>query len=97
MIIDPKINVRQLALTFKGSKSKRDVESKGFNQIPHDHDGIGQAYFKNDADSMKFGQHLIVEDVLTEIFGMQQIALPPHLLLQEEKLNYSKTEKFEYF
>ena len=64
MIVDPKINVRQLALTFKGSKSKRDVESKGFNQIPHY--GIGQAYFRNDADAMKFVQHLIVEDVLTE-------------------------------
>ena len=40
------------------------MESKGFNQIPCY--GIGQAYFKNDADAMKFVQHLIVEDVLTE-------------------------------
>ena len=63
-IVHPKINVRQLALTFKGSKSKRDVESKGFNQIPHY--GIGHAYFKNDTDAMKFVQHLIVEDVITE-------------------------------
>ena len=64
IVIHPKINVQQLALTFKGSKSKRHVESKGFNQIPHY--GIGHAYFKNDTDAMKFVRHLIVEDVIIE-------------------------------
>lgn len=62
--INAKINVRQLALTFKGSKSKRDVESKGFHNIPHY--GIGQNIFKNDGDAIKFVQHLILNGVLAE-------------------------------
>jgi superfamily II DNA helicase RecQ len=64
MTITPKINVKQLALTFKGSKSKRDVESKGFHMIPHY--SIGKNVFKNDSDAIKFVQHLIINEVLTE-------------------------------
>ena len=30
------------------------------------HYGIGHAYFQSDADAMKFVQHLIVQDVITE-------------------------------
>lgn len=62
--IDAKINVKYLALTFKGSKSKRDVESKGFQNITHH--GVGQKSFKKDADAMKFVQDLIINDILTE-------------------------------
>ena len=64
LVIIPKINVKQLALTFKGSKSKREVESKGFHNIPHY--GIGRNVFKNDADATKFVQHLIVNEILME-------------------------------
>ena len=60
-LINAKINVRQLALTFKGSKSKQHVESKGFHNIPHY--GTGQNVFKNDSDAIKFVQHLIIEEV----------------------------------
>ena len=63
-IINSKINVKQLAVTFKGSKSKKDVESKGFNRIAHY--GVGRNVFKNDAEATKFIQHLIVRDVLME-------------------------------
>ena len=62
--INSKINVKQLALTFKGSKSKKDVESKGFNTIVHY--GVGRNVFKNDAEATQFVQHLIVRDVLME-------------------------------
>ncbi|XP_028412058.1 ATP-dependent helicase SGS1-like, partial [Dendronephthya gigantea] len=64
IVINPKINVKQLALTFKGSKSKRDVESKGFHNIAHY--GVGQSAFKNDADAIRFVQHLIIHGVLME-------------------------------
>ena len=63
-LINAKINVRQLALTFKGSKSKQHVESKGFHNIPHY--GTGQNVCKNDSDAIKFVQHLIIEEVLIE-------------------------------
>ena len=43
-LINAKINVRQLALTFKGSKSKQYVESKGFHNIAHY--GTGQERFR---------------------------------------------------
>jgi RecQ family ATP-dependent DNA helicase len=62
--IHAKISARQLALTFKGSKSKKDVESKGFHNIPHY--GIGQKVFKNDGDALKFIQHLIISGILAE-------------------------------
>ena len=64
IVINPKINVKQLALTFKGSKSKRDVESKGFHNVAHY--GVGQSVFKNDADAIRFVQHLIIHEVLME-------------------------------
>lgn len=64
LTINAKINVKQLALTFKGSKSKREVESKGFHNIHHY--GVGRNVFKNDADAVKFVQHLIINDILTE-------------------------------
>ena len=64
LAVNAKINVKQLVLTFKGSKSKRDIEAKGFHLIPHY--GIGKNAFKNDADSIKFVQHLIINEVLME-------------------------------
>jgi superfamily II DNA helicase RecQ len=62
--VNAKVNVKKLALTFKGSKSKKDVESKGFNHIVHY--GVGQNTFKNVADAVRFVQHLIVNNVLME-------------------------------
>ena len=68
-----------LALTFKGSKSKREVESKGFHNIHHY--GVGRNVFKNDADAIKFVQHLITNDILTEnIFVLAMTGLPHYLL-----------------
>ena len=64
LTINAKINVKQLALSFKGSKSKREVESKGFHNIHHN--GVRRNVFKNDADAVKFVQHLIINDILTE-------------------------------
>ena len=64
IIINSKINVKQLPLTFKGSKSKKDVGTKGFNRIAHY--GVARNVFKNDAEATKFIQHLIVRDVLME-------------------------------
>ena len=42
----PTITAKQVALTFKGSKSKVEVESKGFHKLPHY--GTGKNVFKND-------------------------------------------------
>ena len=53
-VVNAKINVIQLALTFKGSTSKRYVESKGFHLIPSY--GIGQNSFKNDSDVQYRGE-----------------------------------------
>ena len=58
------VTTKQLALTFKGSKSKHDVESKGFHNVAHY--GSGRNLFKTDADSITFVQHLIIKDVLLE-------------------------------
>jgi ATP-dependent DNA helicase RecQ len=59
-----KINARQLALTFKGSKSKQYLETKVF--ITFSIIGIGQNIFKNDGDAIKCVQHLIINGVLAE-------------------------------
>ena len=59
-----KISVKEIALTFKGSKSKRDVQNKGFHTIASY--GIGRGSFKNDADVIAFIHHLITENVLEE-------------------------------
>ena len=59
-----KINIKQIALAFKGSKSKRDIESKGFHVILHY--GPGRNIFSNDADAIKFVQQLILHDILAE-------------------------------
>ena len=64
LAVNAKINVKQVALAFKGSKSKRDIESKGFHVISHY--GSGRNVFNNDADAIKFVQHLIVHEVLLE-------------------------------
>ncbi len=58
------VTTKQLALTFKGSKSKHDVGSKGFHNVAHY--GSGRNLFGTDADSITFVQHLIIEDVLLE-------------------------------
>lgn len=68
-VITPLVTTRQLALTFKGSKSKRDVESKGFQNVAHY--GSGQHAFKNDADTITFVQHLIILRVLAERFHVR--------------------------
>ena len=62
--VNAKINIKQIALTFKGSKSKRDIESKGFHVIPHY--GAGRDIFGNDADAIKFVQKITLHDVLAE-------------------------------
>lgn len=62
--VQPLISTRQLALTFKGSKSKREVESKGFHMI--EHYSAGQSSFKNDVDATTFIHHLLVRNVLIE-------------------------------
>ena len=62
--VQPLISTRQLALTFKGSKSKREVESKGFHMI--EHYSAGQYSFKNDVDTTTFIHHLLVRNVLIE-------------------------------
>ena len=60
----PTITAKQVALTFKGSKSKVEVESKGFHKLSHY--GFGKNVFKNDSDAITFVQHLIIKDVLFE-------------------------------
>lgn len=60
----PVISIKQVAYTFKGSKSKRKVESKGFHQISHY--GSGKNIFKNDAEAVTFIQHLLILEVLNE-------------------------------
>lgn len=60
----PVISIKQVAYTFKGSKSKREVESKGFHQISHY--GAGKNVFKNDAEARTFIQHLVILEVLNE-------------------------------
>ena len=62
--LNPKITIRQLALTFKGSKAKPEVESKGFHNVAHY--GAGQNLFKNDTDTITFVHHLILKGVLQE-------------------------------
>jgi RecQ family ATP-dependent DNA helicase len=64
ILVQPLVSIRQLALTFKGSKSKRDVESKGFHNI--EHYGAGRTSFKNDADATTFIHHLLVRNILLE-------------------------------
>ena len=79
-VVNAKINVIQLALTFKGSKSKRYVESKGFHLIPSY--GIGQNSFKNDSDVMKFVQHLIINNFLKEnLHGVDERLISPFITL----------------
>ena len=62
--LQPLVSIRQLALTFRGSKSKRDVESKGFHNI--EHYSAGRSSFKNDADTTTFIHHLLLRNVLIE-------------------------------
>ena len=58
------ISKRKIALTFKGSKSNRYVQNKGFHTIALY--GIGRGSFKNDADVIAFIHHLITENVVEE-------------------------------
>lgn len=64
LMLEQHVAAKQLALTFKWSKSKHDMERKGFNNVAHC--GAGQNVFKTDADSVTFGPHLIIRDVLIE-------------------------------
>ncbi|XP_028418503.1 uncharacterized protein LOC114543889 [Dendronephthya gigantea] len=78
--VNAKISVKQLALTFKGSKSKREVESKGFHLIPAYR--IGENAFKNDCDVIKFVHYLIINDILMEnLRGVDERFISPFITL----------------
>lgn len=64
LTISPTLTIRQVALTFRGSKAKREVENKGFQHIAHY--GSGQQTFKKDAEVMTFIHDLIIKDILDE-------------------------------
>ena len=86
LAVNAKINTRQLALTFKGSKSKRDVESKGFHLIPSYR--VGENSFKNDSDVIKFVQYLIIKNILTEnLRGVDERFTSPFITLGNEADN----------
>ena len=77
--VNAKINMKQIALAFKGSKLKRDIESKGFHIIPHC--GSGKNIFSNDADAIKFVQQLILHDILSEnIRGVNDRFSTPYIV-----------------
>ena len=79
----PKISIRQIALTYKGSKSKREVESKGFQHIPHY--GTGRKVFKKDADAVLFCHHLIVKYILMEnLRSTSDTCTTPYVTLGEK-------------
>ncbi len=93
--VNAKINVKQLALTFKGSKSKRDVESKGFHLIPSYR--IGENAFKNDSDVIKFVQYLIINDVLMEnLRGADERFVSPFITLGS-KADHLKNGEMQVF
>jgi RecQ family ATP-dependent DNA helicase len=64
LVVCPAITIRQLALTLRGSKAKREVEDKGFQYVAHY--GAGQRSFKNDAMAITLVHYLIIKDVLVE-------------------------------
>ena len=71
--VNGKTNVKQIAFAIKGSKSKREIESKGFT---------GKNIFGNDADAIKFVQQLILHDVLAEnIRAMNDRLTNPYISL----------------
>ena len=70
LIITLLTTTRQLALTFKGCKSKKDVASKGFQNVGHY--GFGKHAFKNDGDAITFVQHLIILEILAERFHVRK-------------------------
>lgn len=55
-----KVSIRQLAFTFKGSKSKKDVMSKNFHLVPQYGSG------KSEAQALRFVQLLVVRGYLEE-------------------------------
>ena len=78
----PAITDKQVALTFKGSKSKVEVESKGFHKLAHY--GGGKNVFKNDSDAITFVQCLIIENVLIENIDTATGRLTTHITLGSE-------------
>ena len=78
----PAITAKQVALTFKGSKSKVEVESKGFHKLARY--GEGKNVFKNDSDAITFVQHLIIENVLIENIDIASGRLTTHITLGSE-------------
>ena len=78
----PAITAKQVAITFKGSKSKVKVESKGFHKLAHY--GAGKNVFKNDSDAITFVQHLIIENVLIENIDIASGQLTTHITLGSE-------------
>ena len=84
--VNAKINIKQIALAFKESKSKRDIESKGFHIIPHY--GSGKNIFSNDADAIKFVQQLNLHDILSEnIRGVNDRFTTPYITLGKKATN----------
>ena len=73
------ITTKQLGLTFKGSKSKLEVESKGFHGLSHY--GSGKHAFKTENDVMTFIQHLIFKDILVETAYVVSNCLTTHITL----------------
>ena len=80
-------------LTFKGSKSKKDVESKGFNQIAHY--GMGRNVCKNDTEATQFVQHLIVKDVLMENLRSMNDKFSTPFILREREHKWYKMENYK--
>ena len=78
----PAITAKQVALTFKGSKSKAEVESKGFHKLAHY--GAGKNVLKNDSVAITFVQHLIIEIVLIENIDIESGRLTTHITLGSE-------------
>ena len=92
LVITPLVTTRQLALTFKGSKSKKDVESKGFQNVGHY--GSGQHSFKNDVDAITFVQHLIILEILAERFHAQKSrSTTPYITLGDKISELRNDEK----
>ena len=73
------ITTKQLGLTFKGSKSKLEVESKGFYGLSHY--GSGKHAFETENDVMTFIQHLIFKDILVETAYVVNNCLTTHITL----------------
>ena len=80
--LTPTITTKQLALTFKGSKSKLEVESKGFHRLAHY--GSGRNVFRTDNHAITFIQHLVIKDILIENDHVVNGRLTTHITLGDK-------------